>query len=269
MKKYYFVSGLPRSGSTLLCNLLAQNPNFYSTPTSGCLDVLFNIRNFWDNLIEHKANIDKKDNENRKLAVLRGAFHSYYLTSRNVVFDKGRGWLAYLELLEYIIGDKVKVLVPVRDLREVLSSFEKLWRNQAKSSQLFLERDRYFDFQSVDGRCASWMNMDQPVGLALTRVRDALQRGFADRLFFVDYEQLTKSPKSTMSKIYNFLDEPSFQHNFEHVEQVTQEDDSIFGFENLHKISSRVEYKQPDYNTILSGPVADRYKGPYSWSNYI
>ena len=34
----HFISGLPRSGSTLLANLLAQNPRFHSTATSGILN---------------------------------------------------------------------------------------------------------------------------------------------------------------------------------------------------------------------------------------
>ncbi|MEG4005469.1 sulfotransferase [Microcoleus sp. Pol11C1] len=32
--KAYFISGLPRSGSTLLAALLRQNPRFYSAMTS-------------------------------------------------------------------------------------------------------------------------------------------------------------------------------------------------------------------------------------------
>jgi sulfotransferase len=30
MKSYYFISGLPRSGSTLLSGILKQNPDFYA-----------------------------------------------------------------------------------------------------------------------------------------------------------------------------------------------------------------------------------------------
>ena len=30
MKQYYFISGLPRSGSTLLSGILKQNPHFYA-----------------------------------------------------------------------------------------------------------------------------------------------------------------------------------------------------------------------------------------------
>ncbi|MEX0598954.1 MAG: sulfotransferase [Candidatus Paceibacterota bacterium] len=52
MKRFFFISGLPRSGSTLLCNILAQNDElFVSKATSGCHDILFNVRNQWDKLI--------------------------------------------------------------------------------------------------------------------------------------------------------------------------------------------------------------------------
>jgi sulfotransferase len=54
-KKYFFVSGLPRSGSTLLENLLAQNPRFHATATSGIMDVMFATRNNWSNMIEFQA----------------------------------------------------------------------------------------------------------------------------------------------------------------------------------------------------------------------
>ena len=45
MKKIFFNSSLPRSGSTLLQNLIAQNPEFYCTPTSGLGDLILNAKN--------------------------------------------------------------------------------------------------------------------------------------------------------------------------------------------------------------------------------
>jgi len=40
MKEIYFINGMPRSGSTLLCNILAQNPEFHVTPTSGLSELV-------------------------------------------------------------------------------------------------------------------------------------------------------------------------------------------------------------------------------------
>lgn len=76
-KTYYFISGLPRSGSTLLCNILAQNPRFYVSATSGILDVMFGVRNQWDKLIEFRA-MASEQSEVAKVRVLRGILESYY-----------------------------------------------------------------------------------------------------------------------------------------------------------------------------------------------
>jgi len=260
-KTIHFISGLPRSGSTLLCNILAQNPRFDVTSTSGILDVLFSVRNQWNNLIEFKAS----PNEAAKVRVLRAMLDAYHAdTDRPVVFNKSRGWLAYLEMAELILERPAKVLVPVRDLRDVLASFEKLWRRQAATAQIGQEAQNYFDWQTVEGRCQVWSRIDQPVGLAYNRIKDALQRGYGDRLHFVEFEQLTKNPKRALENVYEFLGEEPFEHDFGHVAQLTHEDDEIFGFRGLHHIRQKVEPMEPQWPKIL-GPTADTYQGQELW----
>ena len=46
-KEIFFINGMPRSGSTLLCNILAQNPEFHTTPTSGLSEIVKGIHEFW------------------------------------------------------------------------------------------------------------------------------------------------------------------------------------------------------------------------------
>lgn len=259
---YFFIAGLPRSGSTLLCNILAQNQRFHVTGTSGIMDVMFGVRNQWDNLVEFKA----APNDPAKLRVLRGILDSYYSDiDKPVIFDKCRGWLSLLEMAEAVLGHKAKVLVPVRDIRDVLASFEKLWRANAATAQTSSEQgSNYFKFQNVEGRVDSWLSADQPVGLAYNRIRDAIVRGFGDRMFFVEYEKLTRNPQKVMADIYAFLGEKPFSHNFEHVEQVTWEDDSIHGFKNLHTIRQKVEPMPPQWDKIL-GSFAEKFGAMNFW----
>ena len=47
MEQIFFQSSLPRAGSTLLQNILGQNPDFYATPTSGVLELLFAARHYY------------------------------------------------------------------------------------------------------------------------------------------------------------------------------------------------------------------------------
>lgn len=236
-KTLYFTAGMPRSGSTLIQNILFQNPRFHATETSGFLDVLFSIRNQWDKHTEHKASPCKHRLKN----VLKAILNAYYEdVERPVIFIKSRGFLAYIEMMEEILEQKVKILVPIRPIPEILASFEKLHRETSKVRQPPGEANNYFQFQTVQGRVDYWMRLDQVVGLSLNRLQDTILRGFQDRLHYVDFNKLTNNPKRAMMEIYEFLGEEWYEHNFNHVEQVTYEDDEVHGYVNLHKIQNKV-----------------------------
>ncbi len=253
-KTYYFLGGLPRSGSTLLCNILAQNPRIQTGPASGVMDVMFLVRNNWDNLIEFKAN----PNEAGKVRVMRGVLDSYYSnTEKPIIIDKSRGWIAFLEMAEGVLGHKAKVIVPVRDIRDILASFEKLWRRNSSNKQIQQEKDNFWKYQSVEGRTEIWLQNNQPVGLAYNRIKDAITRGFSDRMLFVDFDKLTKNPEEQLKRIYKFLGEEYFLHDFNNVKQIFFENDDVYGFKDLHDIRSKVEPIAPQWPTVL-GPFAEK-----------
>jgi sulfotransferase len=55
MKKIYFLSGLPRSGSTVLAALLQQHPEMHTTATSGLLDMLVGTLKAWADSLSQKS----------------------------------------------------------------------------------------------------------------------------------------------------------------------------------------------------------------------
>ena len=264
MRKHYFISGLPRSGSTLLCNILAQNPELYVSPaTSGCHDVLFNIRNQWDRLVEHQAEGVNYDQLKR---VMSAAMDAYHNTDKEVVVDKGRGWLSLIEMIEFIKGEPPKIIVPVRDISEVLASFEMLWRKNLGKTQWAFESSDYVRAQTVQGRCEIWSEQAQPVGLAYNRVKDAIGRGKADCLLFVEFDELTRNPSRVMEKIYEFVGEDLFDHNFEKVEQVTSEDDvNVHRIPGLHSIRTKVEPVPRKARSVLGPDLMSRYNNLEIW----
>lgn len=256
----HFISGLPRSGSTLLCNILAQNPEIHTTPTSGCHDVLFGIRNQWHSLIEHQASTDLSAQKNQQ-RVMNAVLNTYHDTDKPVVIDKGRGWLSLLEMAEYTLGRKAKVIVPVRSINQILSSFEKLHR---KSSETHQDNGEYFSQQTVEGRVQTILQPNNTLGLAYNRLRDVIQRGLADRLLLVEFDDLTYSPQKTLEYIYDFLGMDNFKHDFNNVEQVTYEDDSVHGLD-LHTIRKEVRPVQDDSVKILGQNIVNQYTGSEFW----
>jgi hypothetical protein len=48
-------------------------------------------------------------------------------------------------------------------------------------------------------------------------------------------------------------------------EQITKEDDSVYGIYGDHKIREKIEFIAPDYNQVLGKGAADWIKNNYKW----
>lgn len=261
-KQIHFIAGLPRSGSTLLCNVLNQNPRFHATPTSGILEIGLAIRNQWENVTAFKAAPNPKGKE----AVLKGILPSYYSTvDKPVIFDKNRGWPAYIETAEYALGRKVKIICTVRDIVDIIASFEKLYRKHTHIWQFPQEQHHIYKWQTVEDRANLWMNSEQPIGIAYNRIRDVLARGFKDRILFVEFDHLTKYPEQVMPIIYKFIDEPIFKHDFNNVKQTTIENDLEHGIPELHTIRNQIKPVVSNAKTILGEEIWKKYHNAQFW----
>jgi sulfotransferase len=264
-KRIYFIAGLPRSGSTLLANILAQNPQIHVTPTSGIVDMLVQVRNSWNRSDAFQA-MDRQLSEEVKETVMRSMLQGYFAhVKQPICFDKNRHWSEFLEMASVLVGgrDNVKVLVTVRDLRDVAASFERLYRKTAATGQLPQEASMALKFKTALGRVEVFIDDGQPVGRAYNAIRDAVTRGWKDRMHFIDYEDLTRRPQQTMEKVYQFLEEDSHDHNFEHVKQTTIEDDFVYGFKDLHVIRPKVEHQPPSWPKVFDDAV---FQSPI-WKN--
>jgi len=260
-KTIHLISGMPQAGGSLLSSILSQNPRFEAAMPGGVLDAIYILTKAWPQIPEFQT----APNEAGKIAVMHAMLHGYFASShRPVAFDRSRSWVAHLETAELLLQRKVKVLVPVRDIREILASFELLWRQNGAVHQSRLDQKHYIEFQSVEGRCSVWLRPENAVGLAYSRIEDAIQRGFRDRLHFVSYEALTSRPKETLAAIYSFLGEPAFSHDFGNLRQVVEEDDPIDDMPGAHRIRPQLVSPMNRAAEVL-GAAADRYKGPYVW----
>ena len=119
MKSYYFISGLPRSGSTLLSSILKQNPDFYAdiaSPVQGLTG------NSIDVITSGESNLNITEDQRKNL--MYGVFDGYYKNiEKPVIFDSSRGWTKKTPFLKALFP-YTKILCPVRDIVSILNSFE-------------------------------------------------------------------------------------------------------------------------------------------------
>ncbi len=252
-KNFHFVTGLPRSGSTLLCNILNQNPRFHASATSGVQRLLANVRDEWNKIVEFGA----VRNESAKLRVLRSILQSFYADiDKPIIFDKHRVWPAKFEMVNALLGQPAKMLVTVRDIRDVLASFERLWREESASGQTNKERDFQTEYLTAPGRVNVLMKPNQTVGKSYNIIKDALFRGHGKYMYFVVYEELTQNPDEVMRGVYDFLGQDWYAHDFKNVEQAMKEDDFFYGYQNLHATRSEVKPVASYWHELL-GPFVE------------
>ena len=261
MKEIFYQASLPRSGSTLLQNILGQHPDFYVTPTSGVLELVFGARANFDTSPEFKAQGSAEMEAGFKAFCsegVKGFFNA--ITDKSYVVDKSRGWGVYYDFLSFY-QDSPKVICMVRDLRDVFSSMEKQHRKAQKTSN-GISNDGDMEGTTTAKRVDIWAN-SQPVGLALDRLHQVLLENHP--ILFVRYEDLTKHPQAELDKIYDYLGVPKHKHNFKEVEQITEEDDSVYGGAGDHTIRGEVKALPSDYDAVLGVQIADNIKRAYPW----
>jgi hypothetical protein len=266
MQNIYFNSSMPRACSTLLQNIFNQNPAFHATPTDGALELLTGARSKFTEASEFKAAVDQELSLKAWRSFCIGGLRNYTATlsdKPNVVL-KGRGWKGNVNWLNNFLDEKPKILCMVRDLRCIAASFEKLYRkNPDKSSQWMIESENRGTtvFKRVD------MYMQNlPVNISLDQIQELIEMGLDSSIMFIRAEDLTTRPAEIMNEVYRLLGVSAYKHNFDNIEQVTQENDVIHGLDNnLHTIRKKVEPIVDDSLAVLGAAACDFIDTEYAW----
>jgi len=258
-KGIHFISGLPRSGSTLLAGILRQNPRFHAGMTSPVGAMYMALESAMSRRNETAVFIE----DAQRRAVLKGLFSNYYETihTGNVVFDTNRAWCTKLPALAQLFP-AARIVCCVRDVGWIIDSVERLVRRNA------FELSGIFGFEpggTVYTRVNRLASSDGLVGYAL----DALREGFfgeeASRMILVEYQALTRAPGETMRHLYAMLDEPQFEHDFDNVEYQADDFDVALGSRGLHTVRRRVEWVER--RSVLPPGLFERFAGDMFWRN--
>ena len=194
-KTLHFLSGIPRSGSTVLAAILNQNPMTHVSTTSGLVHALDGLANTW-----HNTGLLNENDPSRALLAqsMRGMIDAFYESSdKPVIIDKGRGWPIpiIMSAMTQVLNRKPKIIATVRSVPDCMASFVRV----AKPDDL--------DEFMATGQLADH----------LKAAYISLQEGYMfDKSCFliVEYEDLLADPKKTLEKIHEFLELPPYDYDF-------------------------------------------------------
>jgi len=254
----HFISGLPRSGSTLLSAILRQNPRFRAAMSSPVGPIFNATLAAMGAENEFAVFLDQQ----QKRDILMGIFDGYYRdrSPDQVIFDTNRMWTSRLPALVELFP-QARVICCVRDPAWVLDSVERLVRRNA------LDVSRIFNNASeratVFSRAEALGHRQRMIGYALSALQEAYYGEHAKRLLLVDYDLLSARPAETLGLIYGFLGEDPFKHDFDDVAYEAEEFDARLMAKGLHSVRSKVTHSPR--RTILPPQLFRQFQGYRFW----
>ena len=263
-KKVFYNSSLPRAGSTLLQNIMADNPDFYCTPTSGIADIVLNSKNVFNHSQAFQAQ-GLSNLEEPFVEFCRKGIYGFFkaITEAPYVLDKSRDWGIRYNLLNRLFPNP-KIVCMVRDPRAIYASMEKNFRKNPLRETNTQDASHLIG-TTLDKRVNTWAD-SAPVGVSMDRLKDCFQQGIDKKMLFIRYEDLMANPEQEIRKVYDYLELPYYDgHRFNTVTQHTQENDEVHGIYGDHKLRNKFEKLPDDYEEILGYDLATSIKNTYPW----
>lgn len=262
---HVFVAGLPRSGSTLLCNLLAQNPAI-SVPhgTSPLTQYVASVRSAALQSPEFKADVSEEVKDRLGFAI-QGLIEGHMRPASSecvAMLDKSRGWLTLWALAQRVLPD-AKMLITIRDPRGVLSSLERRNRREViELDPVHLEEES--GALTVGERVRAWMKGGL-VGKPLRQIGNLIQTREILSTQVVRMEDLLTHPYEVMREVYRYLELPEFSHDFNNIVQHTYEMDAVYGMSGLHEVHDTLEPIKEDWDSVLGKGISETVRQRQQW----
>ena len=246
MKKYeQFVclSGLPRSGSTLLSAILSQNPKIHAEGNSAVCQLMWDVQQSCVNNCKEQINATNRQNTASDLiSTIPQIYYNNIIENEKIVVDKCRSWTMpdNIELLKKYIDKNIKVIVLMRPILEVVNSFNKLYKKNN---------------MSID--CNELLTLNsEPIMRSLNGLLYAIHHNTDNTFLFINYSDLVENTEATIKKIYKFCNWKHFEHNFNNIVSKYKENDSVYNLSGMHDVHPTI--KKLENNIVLPQEIIDK-----------
>ena len=266
-KQFFFLSGLPRSGTTLLTELLNQNPKIYSGPNSVVVELMHLVHSHLETSEEFNNFPSLEAKQNIISSIIKS---NYEHIDKPIIIDKNFHWgtISNFEYIQQYITPNPKIIFCVRDVLEILTSFiELLNKNNNLNNYIDHGLNNYmYPYRSLDDRRCDFLMLPKgAIDKGLFAIEYLMTK--KDNVLFIEYNDLVSEPKQTMSKIYDFLELEKYEHRFDNLKNTLIINDDVYGIKDMHTIRSTIKKVSKNPKNVLSDYVLSKYSNYEFWRN--
>jgi sulfotransferase len=275
-KKFFYLAGLPRTGSTVLGEILNQNENIHVSPASPLSELVSEVLAKWRmNTVTLKAYKHPDQLPNVWRGIREGLYRH---RAESCIIDKSWAWHMNdaIDTARAILGEEMKVICTVDDITDCLASFIMLIRSNPDYVSYI---DDYLRTQRMElndaNRCIAMMDpsIGTSVGWCYEHLKQAWMGKNRNNLLLIERADLVHNPTDVLEKIYAFLEIPELAtwsdnqtHYFDRIEKETTEDDgAAYGIPDLHKLGPKLRERSWKAKDVLGNQLFFKYKRLEFW----
>ena len=265
MDVIYFCGGLPRAGSTVLMNLLQQNPNIFTTGTCALYEILHEKILIKGRYSESFQAMSTEQADKAMYGLIQGATKGWFeaLTKKPIVITKRHGWSGLFHLFL-----KSKYICMVRDIRDVVESFERV-NSKIKALHTFGNSNALLPSMHIHEKYRYYLeeanSLTSNLQTEVPRLMEVFQKD-KSRVMFIRYEDFTKDPYLMLGKLYNFLTEEYYQHDLNNISQSSlfEHDHAYFRERTEHEVIPKFRIYTEPVRTLPES-FHNRIVKEYAW----
>jgi len=230
--QFVCLSGLPRSGSTILSAILDQNPLIHAEGNSAVCQFIYDMHQ------SGTVNANEQLQGNNRMGTIKDLIQEipriYYkdrAPGKQIVIDKCRSWAmaTNVELLKKYIDPHIKIIVLERSITAIMKSFMKLYQKNNWSAEYMHAIMK-----------ALLLPNSEPIMRSIIGINAAKRNNQQGNFLFVQYDDLMAQPAETLQRIYAFCGWAPYAHDFQNIVNNHPENDDFYGLKGFHTIRASI-----------------------------
>lgn len=242
-KKIIALSGLPRSGSTLLSAILSQNIDIHAEGNSAVCQLMWDMQQSCN--INAKEQLLANNRDNTAKDLISSIPKIYYKDVKaSIIVDKCRSWTLpdNMMMLRNYMNNKPKVIVLERPIIDIVKSF------------VYLRKNNNWPGNLEEGLLDDW---SEPIVRSLNGLKWAKENNKGE-FIFIQYDDLINDTQNIIDSIYEFCELKPYKHDFTNIINRHQENDSVYGLLGQHDIRPTINKRNIDIK--LSNSIIEKCK---------